>query len=80
MKLHISTGAHLDPLDFQVCVSVTIKYWRLLITCWVPETPTILLHSSSFIDTFPVIRYVGISTPGGLALDWYPWQQSSCIY
>lgn len=29
---------------------------------------------------FPLIWYSGISTPGGLVLFWYPWQQPLCIY
>lgn len=33
-----------------------------------------------FIYILPVISYSGISTTGGLVLDWYPWQQSTCIY
>lgn len=44
------------------------------------KIPFLIVYPYYILYILHVISYSGISTTGGLVLDWYPWQQSACIY
>lgn len=70
--------------------SVSVSQSNFLMTfcvqCWESpnhhplKIPFLIVYPYYIYGILPVISYSGISTTGGLVLDWYPWQQSACIY